>query len=211
MEYFCARLENHTDEENYRAGIKECGEALLALAKMTEHNIFPPGDATMVAIAVFAFANSGNFKPQLGSTRLVLYQLIAELMGTYKSNIRKDIGAKEVIKGLVAMAEFEKDPSCLKLLFSMYAELGRDWQPNDKDSLVMWESFSRYFPITLGGVSKDPSVPKPEELKELLLSCFTSNDAYAMKAFPRLIEMLDQNQDLSANVKVFHSLPLILQ
>lgn len=207
VEYFCKRLENNGESLNYRAGIKESGEALLALARMTDENmkiIFPPGDVAMVAFAVFAVAGNGNLGNQMGSTRVVLYELLSELMDTYKPKLLKDVGSKIFVQGVVSMAEPEKDPSCLKMVFGMYEDFGRNWELGVDTRLLIWDSFSRYFPITLGGAARDPSIPTPVELRALLLSCFTSNDFYSNHAFPRLIDMLDTNQDLSANVKVIH-------
>jgi DNA repair/transcription protein MET18/MMS19 len=209
VEYFCRRLENAEDSLNNRAGIKESGEALLALARMTDEKMrmrLPPGDVATIAKAVFAVPGNGNLRSQMGSTRVVLYELLSELMDAYKPNLIKDVGPKEFVQGVVLVAEPEKDPSCLKLLFGMYEDLGRHWELSPDTSLLIWDSFSRYFPITLGGAARDPSIPTPVELRALLLNCFTSNDSYAKHAFPRLMDMLDTNQDLSANVKVILSL-----
>ncbi|KAH8591990.1 RNAPII transcription regulator C-terminal-domain-containing protein [Bisporella sp. PMI_857] len=106
------------------------------------------------------------------------------------------------------MAQFEKDPSCLRVLFGIYEEFGKTWALNEQTYMLIWESYVRYFPITLATAATDPSVPTPDHLRALLLSCFVSNDIYATEAFPRLIDMLDTNQDLSANTKrdVFHTL-----
>lgn len=186
---------------NYRAGIRESAEALTALATMTEKR-FPPDDASLIVNSVFVIDPKNGLRDQKGSTRVVLYELLVELMDVYKDNLVKNIGTENIVQGIVAMAEFEKDPSCLRILFGMYEDLGRNWGLSQDANLLIWESFSRYFPITLGGADRNRGFPTPDELRSLLLNCFISSDAYADKAFPRLLDMLDTNQDLSANVKV---------
>ena len=100
------------------------------------------------------------------------------------------------------MAEFEKDPSCLRILFHSYELISHLWNLDSASFKNIWDSYSRYFPITLSGAGRDPSLPTPEELKMLLRSCFISHDDYAEHAIPRLIDMLDTAQDVvTANVK----------
>jgi DNA repair/transcription protein MET18/MMS19 len=197
--YFCGRLENKDDINSFRAGVKECAQILSTLAQMPNKR-FPPGDAKLVAQSVFAFNKSSNLRDQRASTRLSLLELMRTLMQIYKSNLVMNIGAKVFVEGIVAMAEFEKDPTCLNVLFPIYEILGKEWSLSGDTLVLIWDSFIRYYPIKIGG--RAASVPSPDKLKQLLLDCFISNNSYAKFAFPRLIELLDTDQDLSANVKV---------
>jgi DNA repair/transcription protein MET18/MMS19 len=197
--YFCQRLENKDEINSFRAGVKECAQILSSLAKM-ENQRFPPQDAKLVAQSVFTFNKGSSLRDQKAATRLALLELMSTLMQLYRQSLVTNMGSKEFVEGIVAMAEFEKDPTCLNILFPIYEALSMEWDLSDDALILIWDSFIRYYPIKLGG--RATSVPTPDELKQLLLNCFISNDRYAGHAFPRLIDLLDTNQDLSANVKV---------
>ena len=199
--YFCERLENKDDITSFRAGVKECAKILSSLAEM-QNQRFPPRDAKLVAQSVFAFNRGSNLRDQKAATRLSLLELMQTLIRLYKSNLVTNIGSKEFVEGIVAMAEFEKDPTCLNVLFPIYEVLGKQWDLGEDALVPIWDSFIRYYPIKIGGRAA-ASVPTPDQLKQLLLDCFISNDCYAKFAFPRLMELLDTDQDLSANVKVW--------
>jgi DNA repair/transcription protein MET18/MMS19 len=162
---------------------------------------FPPRDAELVAQSVFGFNTGSNLRDQKAATRLSLLELMNTLIRLYKPNLISNIGSKKFVEGIVAMAEFEKDPTCLNMLFPIYEVLSKEWDLDDDALIQIWDSFIRYYPIKIGG--RAASVPTPDELKQLLVDCFVSNDSYAKHAFPRLMELLDTNQDLSADVKVW--------
>jgi DNA repair/transcription protein MET18/MMS19 len=197
--YFCERLENKDNINSFRAGVKECAKILSAFAQMGNQR-FPPRDASLVALSVFAFNRGSNLRDQKAATRLSLLELIDALMRLYTPSLMAKIGPIEFVEGVVALAEFEKDPTCLNVLFQIYGVLGTKWGLNDNALVLIWDSFIRYYPIKIGG--RATSVPSPDELKQLLLDCFISNDSYARVALPKLMDLLDTNQDISANVKV---------
>lgn len=161
---------------------------------------FPRGDASGVAKAIFSL-QSTSFKQQLPLTRLAVFELLEFLLDRYSATITRDMGPQPFAEGLVSMAEFEKDPRCLKILFEMYQEISRNWSLSSESLSAVWGSFHRYFPITLK--TTDSSVPTREDLQDLLVQCFASNDHYASHAFPYLLSALDTTQDdLTASVKV---------
>jgi len=201
VEFFTDRLLNTNDGQN-RAGIKESAEALSTLIGHDEGRKFIPGDAEIVIRAVFAVDSNDLLRDMKASGRLALYDLLSLLMQKFRPQIMRYFGRIEFTAGLVSMATLEKDPSNLRRIFEMYEDLSKNWELDSTTCLEIWESFSRYFPITLSRVSADPNVPTPDELKALLVRCLVSHDVYATEVFPRLIEMLDTNSDLSANVKV---------
>ena len=156
-------------------------------------------------MAVFGLANRSTFKDQKPTTRVKLYEVIDFLFKKYQAPLIRDVKVTPLILGLVSMAELEKNPSCLGILFPLYTHIGRNWRGyplGDSDYDAIWESFIRYFPVTLGGAPQDPSIPSKELIKELLLQCVLSSHHYAKGAVPRFIDMLDTNTDLSANLKV---------
>lgn len=199
VEYFCARLENKEDVLNYRAGIYEVASSLHILSKWKHFLITDSGTVTT---AIFGFAKGSTFKDQKPNTRVKLYELIDFLFKTFQAVLVRDVHIEPLVSGLVSMAELEKNPSCLEILFPLYAHISSKWGLSDTAYPIIWESFIRYFPITLGGAPQDPSVPAKELLKELLLECILSSEQYAAQAVPRFIDMLDTNTDLSANLKV---------
>jgi DNA repair/transcription protein MET18/MMS19 len=172
-------LENKDDILSYRAGIYELASSLHILSTW---KCFLPGDAGTIATAIFGLASGSTFKDQ---TPLI-----------------RDVKVTPLVSGLVSMAELEKNPSCLSILFPLYAHISKHWTLGDSDYDSIWESFIRYFPVTLGGAPQDPSLPAKELIKELLLQCIISSHHYAKGAVPRFIDMLDTNTDVSANLKV---------
>jgi DNA repair/transcription protein MET18/MMS19 len=197
VEYFCIRLENKDNIPNFRAGLQWTAKSLQALAKMTAR--FPRGDASAVAKAIFPLASS--FRDQLPATRLAVLNLLGFLGETYSTPLLRDIGAHTFVEGLVSMAEFEKDPYCLKFLFQQYQKISENWALKSESYKSMWDSFSRYYPITLK--TTDKSVPSRDELQLLLIGCFASNNGYAAHALPFLLDALDMSEDtLTSYTKV---------
>jgi DNA repair/transcription protein MET18/MMS19 len=165
---------------------------------------FPSTDARLIAQAIFSFNIERNLRDQKAATRRALLELLDTLIQLYKPSLIINGSSKAFVEGVVLMGEFEKDPTCLGILLPMYEKLSKEWELSEDALLLIWDSFVRYYPITISG--QNASVPTPDDLRRFLLNCFISNDTYAKNAFPRLIELLDTSQDLSANVKVriFH-------
>jgi DNA repair/transcription protein MET18/MMS19 len=199
VEYLCSRLENKDEIHNHRAGIREVAESLQAIANWKR---FLPGDGVSIANAAFSLADGSTFKDQKPSTRLALFKLIDFMFRSHAKNLIREKSINHLVEGLISMAELEKSPSSLAVVFPLYEHISKTWDLNVSDFKGIWDSFIRYFPITVGSAVQDPSAPTREELKAYLLECIISNDAYAEYAFPRLIDMLDTKSDLSANTKV---------
>lgn len=201
VEYLCARLQNHEENPTFRAGLRQVADSLTTLAGW---GIFTRGDAATIAKAVFGLVRSPSnvFISQKPDTRLSFYTLISFLFKTFMHPLQRDLGVPTLITGIVDLAALEKNPSCLKVLFQIYAHVSKDWNLEPAEISKLLEGFARYFPITLGGASRDPNTPAPEELKELLLACFTSSDMYAEETFSILITGLDADQ--AANKRVYN-------
>ena len=183
-------------------------ESLLVI---TTWERFPPADAATVTTAVFGLADGSTFKDLKVATRLTLFKIVDSLFRRFPEALIRDVGIKSRVSGLVSMAELEKNPSCLSVLFSLYAHLSRDWDLEDEELKKTWDSFIRYFPVSIGTAKQDPSVPTKEEIRSLLLQCILSNDYYAKEAIPRCIDMLDTSSDLSADTKVFSLISFLQQ
>lgn len=202
IEYLCARLQNRDYVPSYHAGLKEVANSLSILAGWRK---FPPGDAAVVAQSVFGLCQGqGNiFISQKPDTRLAFYTLISLLFEKFKQPLERDLGLPLLVTGIADLAELEKNPSCLKVLFLLYAHISKNWALQPAESNKVWELFVRYFPITLGGTATDPNKPSPEELKSLLLECFTSSDKYADDAFTLLLSNIDTDQAANKKVRVY--------
>jgi DNA repair/transcription protein MET18/MMS19 len=167
---------------------------------MAKWDRFPPGDAALATRSVFALAAS-SFKDLTGPTRVELFALIELLFTKYETVLKRDMGAGALVAGLVDMGAFEKTPSCIEVLFPLWAYISQNWNLNTVELDEIWDSFVRYFPVTLGG-AKGPTTASKERMRDLLLGCFISNDHYAEKAFEICIAKLDDASDASANTKV---------
>lgn len=199
VEYLCTRLSNKDKIANHRAGIREVTAALRVLSTW---RTFPPGDSALIATAIKELCDGYTFKDQTLSTRLELFRFADTLVKDYERPLKRDMGEERVVEWINSMALAEKNLSCLVMLFPLYTHLSKTWNLPVKELDTCWDSFIRYFPISIGNPTKDPTVPSQEKLRELLLECITSNDKYATMAFTRLIDNLDTESDLSANTKV---------
>lgn len=138
-----------------------------------------------------------NLEPK---KRLALLELIDYLFRTYSTKLRKELEDKILIDGLLSMAQPEKNPACLKLLFSLYSHLGREWDLNQDRLHDIFQSYVRYYPAEIGGNDSTAAIKK--ELNDMLMHCFFSDENYAKEAFPRCIEMLETGNSLSVKSKV---------
>lgn len=188
--YLCARLEDASP------GVYYVSKSLQVLSTWKK---FPPGDAQQIARAVFKLGASNNFSTQTAVTRLSLYELIDTLSDIHPNTLKRDMTVTEFVKGVVTMAELEKNPSCLRALFTLYAALSQEWALVEDDLKLVFDSYIRYFPVTMKEAPKDRSIPSTIELRDLLLECFVSNDGYANMTFEAMVDRLDVD---SANTKV---------
>lgn len=163
---------------------------------------FPPGEAISVASAIFSLSRETRFKDLKPAARQTLYLLVETLLRSRGKALLKASTIPELVRGLVTLAEFEKTPACLEVLFNLYTYLSKDWDLEAEEFQALWGSFSRYWPVTVGGSREQVSKPTSEELRDLLLQCILSNDSYAKNAIPMCLEKLDTTQDLSATTKV---------
>ena len=97
------------------------------------------------------------------------------------------------------MGELEKNPSCLRALFGVYESISKQWNLGEEDFKSIFESFVRYFPVSMKAAPVQANVPTTEELRALLLQCFVANDGYADATFEAMKDRLDVD---SANTKV---------
>lgn len=197
--YFCARLSSRNDDPSFRYGIKETAASLRVIVNW-QH--FVPDDAVVVTTTIFALSDYSVMRDLTPATRLELLQVIDSLFRNRGVSLIKKTGTASLVTGLVEFATHEKNPMCLKVLFPLFSHLSKEWNMDDSQFDSLWNSFSRYFPITVGGPVRDPKQPSQELLRDLLLECMMSNDAYAKSLIPMCLEKLDTTADLSANTKV---------
>lgn len=198
-DYLCDRLNNTNALASFRAGLHEVASCLSVIVTWAH---FPPGEAISVASAIFSLCRETRFKDLKPAARQTLYLLIETLLRSRGEALLKASTIPELVRGLVTLAEFEKTPGCLEVLFNLYTYLSKDWDLEAEEFQALWGSFSRYWPVTVGGSREQVSKPTSEELRDLLLQCILSNDSYAKNAIPMCLEKLDTTQDLSATTKV---------
>ncbi|KAL3417582.1 hypothetical protein PVAG01_10592 [Phlyctema vagabunda] len=205
-----------TRESNYRANIKGTVQCLDLLSQMSR---FLAIEAYVVSDAILSIP-SDIWSQQVVDTRVTVYEILHNFLDSNRISLQqREKYGRNITDGVTTLALQEKDPSCLNVVFPLYQMLGEEqqsWGVEEKDFEKIWESFVRYYPIKVGNFGKkawDSSKPEPPVLKELLLNCFVSSSVYAQWAFPRLLDMLDQNSDISADVKkdVFYTLKACVQ
>ncbi|KAH6670613.1 Dos2-interacting transcription regulator of RNA-Pol-II-domain-containing protein [Halenospora varia] len=190
VQYLCDRLSNTTNLPNYNYGLGEIAEMLTILIAW---RTFLPDDCELICKSSFALALNGRstFMNQTNKTRCKFYTLLAMMEENFPNKIEKNLGIGHFVAGLLNLAETEKGPASLKVLFELYSKIGKEWNPDASTIKAIWESIWRYFPVTLGAAVTNPEMPQPGELRQLLLDCVVSNDHYAQESIPSLLQDLD--------------------
>jgi DNA repair/transcription protein MET18/MMS19 len=209
VENLCSRFENREQLANNRAGVEYTARSLLHLAEMTGR--FLPTDASAVAKAVFSLTTT-ILRAQKAPARLALYDLLQWLVQTYSAPLTRDMGSNAFIESLAAMSATEKDAKCLRVLFQIYEQISKDWSLTPANISTIYESFSKYWPVSIRAATEDtdPSIPRADELNLLIQKCFTSHDGYATHAFGQLLTALDASQANTAPHGKVRSIPLSL-
>lgn len=197
VNYCILRITNASDDPTYLAGITDITETLKVLVGW---NNFIPGSAADIMKAFFRLNQNGNYAKQTPGSRATILQVIEALYSKYESALKRDMGASTLVSGLMGLLEFEKSPICLKLAFVLEAMLSRDWGLDNASLQLIWESFERFYPLSLKGRKADLWIPTSEELRSLLLQCIIANDAFAAKAFSLCLEKIDTG-DLTADIR----------
>lgn len=151
---------------------------------------------------MFSLSKNNFFKDLKPATRLALYNIIDFIFRKKRDVIIKAELSEGYVEKLVTLAQFERNPACLSVLFALFSHMSRTWSAQEPELLRLWDTMQRYWPVTAGGSAQDSSQPSMDQLRELLLDCFQSNDFYASHVIPMCLEKLDVTQDLSANTKV---------
>lgn len=186
--------------ENDPAGVKEATQALRELRGMGH---FDPELATTIPEHIFKFLGD-DFPSQSASTRLEVYKLLDSLLSAQRDQIRSMGG--DYIQGFLTLCAREGDPRNLMICFSIIRVILSEWDTKDikEHSQELWDTVSRYFPITFKAKPGDPIGITADDLKERLRACISATDIFAPFAFKFLTKKLD-TQTL-ANVKVRHIL-----
>jgi DNA repair/transcription protein MET18/MMS19 len=185
--YLTARIETA-----HVAGVKETALGLRALAAMSH---FDTNDAIQICRKIFSSAP--HFNENSASARFEVYKLVDLFLNEHRATIKRM--EEEFINGIVSLAELEKDPRCLMVYFSILSVILAEWDIQEEVK-NLWESVSRYYPITFRAKPDDPIGITPNELKLRLRMCMAATSEFAPMAFPFLIEKLDFQ--VTANVKV---------
>lgn len=185
--YLTARIETA-----HVAGLKETAHGLRVLAAMSH---FDSNDTIEICHKIFS--SSHHFNDNSAPARFEVYKLVDFFLNGHRETIERM--EKEFTNGIISLAELEKDPRCLMVYFSILSVILAEWDINEevKD---LWESVSRYYPITFRAKPGDPIGITPNELKVRLRMCIAATSEFAPMAFPFLIEKLDYQ--VTANVKV---------
>lgn len=193
-------MKNEENILNFGAGIREVAEALHEIVNW---ECFPVSHAATIVNSIFPLAaGGGSFKDLPSPTRRAVYLLTDTVFRKKERVLRRDVGDVALVDGLINMSLFEKHPTCIDVVFALFAHLSKTWTLAPAQLDAMWESFIRYFPVSMSGTVKDPSLPSKEKMRDLLLQCIVSSDYYADGALKLCLEKLDTNSDISADTKV---------
>lgn len=184
VKFLASRIED-------QAGVKEAAQALRSLVGMGR---FSKLFATDIATTIFD--NAGIIKTQPQSVRYAVLCLVDDLMAKCRSTLHAMGGG--FIDGFTSLIETEKDPRNLMIAFSLSEVVLKEWDVSEYAE-SLWEGITKYFPITFRPNPNDHIGITADDLKDRLRKCMAATTLFAPRAFPLLIEKLD---DTVANVKV---------
>jgi DNA repair/transcription protein MET18/MMS19 len=183
---------------DHKAGIMASATALSRIVSMES---FQPTNGDDIIKAVCTLRD--DFPRQLAKTRLAVFELLRLLIADPKvaADLRLQHGESSTfMTDLLKLCQNERDPNCLLVWFDVLRKFLSDYEPSSQIIEEVYNTFKAYFPITLPRASQ--SGITPEELKQALRSCFTSNYQLAPHTFPFLVGKLDQGEGVTVNVKV---------
>ena len=183
---------------DHKAGIMASATALSRIVAMKS---FQPTNGDDIIKAVCTLRD--DFPRQLAKTRLAVFELLRLLIADPKvaADLRLRHGESSTfMTDLLKLCQNERDPNCLLVWFDVLRRFLSDYEPSSQIIEEVYNTFKAYFPITLPRASQ--SGITPEELKQALRSCFTSNYQLAPHTFPFLVGKLDQGEGVTVNVKV---------
>lgn len=171
---------------------------------MTSSEQFEAENAVLIVKTVFALANTMNYKNLKPSTRANLLSLIKDLHSRYEFLLSSRPGVEDFVIGLLSMAQFEKTPTCLGILFPLFTQVTKVWALELEVKRLgddLFKSFYRYFPVDVSrSFVQEPSVPTLQDLSRYLEDCITSHSMYADFAFEDLLGNLDTVQTVENKV-----------
>lgn len=139
-----------------------------------------------------------SYKDLKTATRANLLSLVTNLFTQYELRFSSRPGVVKFVDGLLNMAQFEKTPQCLGILFPLYVKLTKTWAlelESKKLAERVFTSFYRFFPVDVSrNFSQKPGVTTMQDLSEALEECITCHPMYADLAFEQLLGNLDSHQ-----------------
>ncbi|KAI8996433.1 ARM repeat-containing protein [Trametes punicea] len=158
--------------------------ALKGLVTLTKLPAFASTDAFEVIRAIFAHV---KMKVLVQSQRFMVFTIIDNLVARHREAL-KSLG-DEFIQGYISIAEGEKDPRNLLLVFAIDRVLliEFDVQKHIEDFFNI--TFC-YFPITFRPPPNDPYGITTEDLKNALRACLHATPAFGPFAIPLFTEKL---------------------
>lgn len=190
---------NSLFSNDHRAGISASAKALRQL---TEMKAFQPASGNDIVTSITRLGD--DFKRQVPSTRLEIYELILRLLSN--PLVSEDLGYKHgntcgFMTELLDLCRTERDPQNLIKWFEVQRIFLKSFFPIQEIATEVFKAFSAYFPITLRA-SATPSGITVDDLKLALRSCFAAHYRIADLAIPFLIGKLDQGEAVTVSVKV---------
>ncbi|KAE8442662.1 hypothetical protein EG329_002960 [Mollisiaceae sp. DMI_Dod_QoI] len=195
LSWLCHRIVNESDDRTLHAGLDE---VISTIKTISAFDSFSAENAVEVVVAIFTLAAKMAYKDLKAATRANLLGLVQSLFIRYETRFSTRPGVDRFVVGLTDMAQFEKSPKCLGILFPLYTQVTKAWASDlEAKNLTekLFTSFYRFFPIDVQrNFSQERDVPTMEELSEALEECITCHQIYADLALEQLLENLDTNQ-----------------
>ncbi|CZR54116.1 uncharacterized protein PAC_03999 [Phialocephala subalpina] len=195
LAWLCHRVKNESDEPTLRAGLDEVVDSIKIISSWGN---FTAENAVDITTAIFALGDKMTYKDLKTTTRANLLSLVTNIFTRYDLRLSSRPGVSRFVDGLLNMAQFEKTPQCLDILFPLYVKLTKVWAlelESKKLAERIFTSFYRFFPVDVSrNFSQKPGMTTMQDLSEALEECITCHPMYADFAFEQLLGNLDSQQ-----------------
>ncbi|EFX86854.1 hypothetical protein DAPPUDRAFT_221700 [Daphnia pulex] len=194
-EFFCSKLKDHHSI---------LPAALQGLHALSTAPKLSPGLARLISQSIF---QDVHCQSQLQHDRRAIYKTLKNLLAFHLKELQ-DLG-QDFVFGLIQLADQERDPRNLLILFSIFPVVARyfRFEPFTEE---FFEVFSCYFPIDFTPPANDPYAVTKEQLCDGLRQCLAGSPHFAEYCLPLLQEKLESDL-VSAKVEALKTLELCCQ
>ena len=147
---------------------------------------------------------SVNLQSHPQNIRQCTLEMLNSIINSSKMRIKKE-NEDNFVQGYLKFVEDEKDPRCLLLSFSMFVKICQlfDYNIISHYSMELFDIVSCYFPIEFTRPKNDIHGITSDELRDLLLKCFSCHSCLSVHTLPFLLEKIEKLEECNKTTEKY--------